>query len=243
MRSLLRDRQLQGLSLCFLVYAVFTMFVHVFLRDAELLNMVWNAFLSLLPLVFAKGLQAAGKGFRGPHAAALGLLWLFFFPNAPYTVTDFIHENWTSLYDTHRSGSAADFLLWVKFIQIGAGMLLSTLCGLLSLYIVHRLVLAQKGKGAAGLLLTAASLLGGYGIYIGRYLRFNSWDVLHPIRLWLGLLGNAGKFAAAFSLLFACYVFFSYGIFYVLYHERGESRADRQKQAPSFRRGRKKENI
>ncbi len=222
MRSLLHDRQLQGLSLCFFVYILFTIFVNRFLRDTELLNMVWNVFLAMLPLVFAKGLQTLKTGFRGPLAALLSLLWLFFFPNAPYTVTDFIHENWTSLYDTNRSGSAADFLLWVKFIQIGAGMLLSTLCGLLSLYIVHRLVLAQKGKRAAGGILAAAFLLGGYGIYIGRYLRFNSWDVLHPIRLWLSLLDNTGKFAAAFSLLFASYVFFTYGVFYIVYHARGK---------------------
>ena len=53
-------------------------------------------------------------------------------------------------------------------------------------------------------------LLCGVGIYLGRFLRFNSWDVLHPVQLARSVLGSASAFSALFVLMMALGIFGMY---------------------------------
>ena len=59
----------------------------------------------------------------------------------------------------------------------------------------------------------AISLLNGYGVYIGRFLRLNSWDILHPVFLIQKLLGNIDRFTIVFSLMIAVFYLVAYWIF------------------------------
>jgi len=85
------------------------------------------------------------------------------------------------------------------------------------MYIIHKVILKDMGKLAAYITVGISCLLSGYAIYIGRFLRFNSWDILHPINLLCILYKNIGWNAFKFSLLFAAYVVVIYFICYIFF--------------------------
>src|SRR5207245_983978 len=94
-------------------------------------------------------------------------LWLLFLPNAPYLLTDFIHlRQWDRM------------ALWFDAVMIGSFGATGLLLGLTSLLIVHAIVTRHLGH-VFGWLFAASSLaLSAFGIYLGRFGRFNSWDTL-----------------------------------------------------------------
>src|SRR3954452_18414503 len=98
---------------------------------------------------------------RAPALAVLGALWLAFFPNAPYIVTDFVHLS--------RDPLAP---LWFDGLTIGAFAATGLLLGLGSLYLVQSAVRRELGW----VVVSAALVLGSVGIYLGRFVRLNSWD-------------------------------------------------------------------
>ena len=61
--------------------------------------------------------------------------------------------------------------------------------------------------------MSGISLLCGYGVYIGRFLRLNTWDVLQPKTLMTTLLTNINKFTILFSFMLAAFYFAAYFIF------------------------------
>jgi uncharacterized membrane protein len=136
--------------------------------------LVWNLFLAGVPALAALAfVRAAEKRSPALVQAAWFALWLMFLPNAPYIVTDFMHLRPRPLvplwYDVAILASCA-----------GTGLLLaySSLADVQS-------VMARKFSQLVGWLLAAAALvLSGFGIYLGRVLRWNSWDaVSSPLQL------------------------------------------------------------
>ena len=132
--------------------------------------LVWNLFLAWLPLGMSYLASSFSKKRRYialtlPIAA---ILWLLFFPNAPYIVTDLFHlrhprENVPIWYDT---------LLINWFAWTGV------LLGVFSLFMMHDIVRRSFGRIIGWLFVLSVGTLCGVGIYIGRFLRWNSWDVL-----------------------------------------------------------------
>jgi len=132
--------------------------------------LVWNLFLAWVPLAFA--VTAYGRSRRGldPVAAALLVLWLLFFPNAPYLLTDFIHL---------EQGPAP---LWYDALMLSAFAWTGLLLGFASLYLVQMILRRAFGAAVGWLGVFGALALGSVGVYIGRFVRLNSWDVLlHPL--------------------------------------------------------------
>ena len=130
----------------------------------------WNLFLAWIPLVFSWALarrHAAGR--EGGRAASwvLGAAWLVFFPNAPYLVTDLVHL---------RARSPIPF--WFDALLMSAFAITGLLLGFLSLRQVHALVARARGCRAGWLFVAGVSGLTGLGIYVGRFHRWNSWDLV-----------------------------------------------------------------
>ena len=135
--------------------------------------LAWNLFLAWIPFVLSLVIYSrarAGASLR--LLVTLGALWLVFFPNAPYLVTDLKHIGPGSvplLYDVLLISAAA----W-------AGLLL----GLTSLFLVHAVVRPLLGAVNAWALVVGVLAVSSFGIYLGRVERWNSWDVvLHPYPL------------------------------------------------------------
>jgi uncharacterized membrane protein len=177
--------------------------------------LVWNLFLALLPLLFA--LLAADVDHSRPRARLrlLGLsgAWLLFFPNAPYIFTDIIHLA-TSLH-SH---------FWVDLSLVLITALTGLVSGFLSLFLMQSLVARSRGPILSWLFVAVIAGLSGFGIYVGRFLRFNSWDVItQPVALAKGIgqwatnpLAHSTTFA--FPILFATFLFVSYLLLYALTH-------------------------
>jgi uncharacterized membrane protein len=124
--------------------------------------LIWNLLLAWVPFVLALLFyDGQRRGTRAPALAALGALWLVFFPNAPYIVTDFVHLT--------RDPLAP---LWFDGLTIASFAATGLLLGLGSLYLVQSAVRRELGWVVVG----AALVLGSVGIYLGRFLRLNSWD-------------------------------------------------------------------
>ena len=130
----------------------------------------WNLFLAWVPLFCALGLWALQRS-RIPGANVLGgitfLCWLLFFPNAPYIVTDFLH-----LTERNRVPLWYDLLLIFSYAWNGL------VVGFTSLWIVQAVIAQRWGQWLSWLIVAGTLAVSGFGIYLGRFLRWNSWDLL-----------------------------------------------------------------
>ena len=134
--------------------------------DAYGMFLVWNLFLAWLPFAFSKMLHAK-KTLPKWVLYAVVFAWLIFFPNAPYIITDFFHLQ-------HRSPVPLWYDLVILFWASWNGLLL----GFISLHNVERFLLTQFGARLVNGTIWLFMILCAFGIYAGRYLRWNSWDVI-----------------------------------------------------------------
>lgn len=199
------------LVLC-LIYAFFSVLVYNLTDKYIHYAMIWNLILAILPLFLSIILKIRLVEKSKILIFVFGTLWLLFFPNAPYMITDFIHISTIRFYTSGQF----NIISWVRLIHIGLGFLLGITVGMISLYNIHQSMLKFKNKMTVNVALVVISLLSGYAIYIGRLLRFNSWDVLRPIVLLKTLIKNINTFSFSCTLLFAFYILFTYFIFYLL---------------------------
>lgn len=215
------SKQIKLLFICFLGYFIMSILTYSITPDLIHLMMIWNLFLAFLPLLFSTLVEKNYIGGKKPAVYVYGVLWLLFFPNSPYMITDFIHISGVEFYIRLNGYSPAAYNMaftpWLKIVHIGIGMLMGILLGMQSMYIIHKVILKDMGKLAAYITVGISCLLSGYAIYIGRFLRFNSWDILHPINLLCILYKNIGWNAFKFSLLFAAYVVVIYFICYIFF--------------------------
>lgn len=141
--------------------------------------LVWNLFLAYLPYLLSSLLTI--KQPRRPVILALSAIWLLFIPNTFYILTDLFH-----LHDSRHSRSPEWFDLALIFSFAWNGLLL----GVLSIRQMEKLLLPAADKLRGNLFLYPIMFLCALGVYAGRYLRFNSWDVLsNPLQLMTDMLG------------------------------------------------------
>ena len=132
-------------------------------------HLLWNLFLAWIPLPIAGAAYVAWRRRAGvPTIAALLLAWLLFFPNAPYLVTELIH------FGELGSRVPAELDLATLMTTAIAGLLV----GFASLYVVQRVIGHLYGRLASQAVVVLALGLASVGVYIGRVLRWNSWDVV-----------------------------------------------------------------
>ena len=132
------------------------------------LFLVWNLVLAAVPLVASTALVALDR--RGASRAArlaLGAIWLLFLPNAPYILTDLVHL-------MERPPVPFWFDLALLLSAAGVGLL----SGYVALADVQRVVARHRGERLAWAGSVGVLFLSAFGIYLGRELRWNSWDVL-----------------------------------------------------------------
>lgn len=139
-------------------------------------NLVYNLALAWVPYSFSLLISWLHQKF--PRRWWLLLpptgLWLLFFPNAPYLVTDFLHL-------APRPGIP----MWYDILMLASFSWTGIFLAIVSLFAMQRLVKAHLGRFLSWAFVALALGLGGLGIYLGRFERWNSWDVLfHPTSIF-----------------------------------------------------------
>ena len=143
--------------------------------------LIWNLFLAFTPLAITSYLMERPyliekKWLFLPILCA----WLLLLPNSPYIITDFMHLK--------RETSVPvwfDVLLLISFSMAGL------LFGLKSMKHIFYILAIRFNYIIVWLALFCVCILSGFGIYVGRYLRYNSWDILHrPLEL-IGEITNS----------------------------------------------------
>jgi uncharacterized membrane protein len=153
-------------------FDVIALFVrNLYEQNNEYNFLLWNLFLAFVPLIIAWITYYMGNKGSILPVAILSFLWLLFYPNAPYMISDLIHVNDNSpviLYET---------LLLFSFAM------LALFYGFYSLKIIHLVFKFRIGTLAANIVIWICIVLSSTGIYLGRVLRLNSWNFFtHPIQ-------------------------------------------------------------
>ena len=138
-------------------------------QDTGYSYLIWNLFLAWLPLLFAVRLIFVLRTKLWSSWEALGwsILWLLFLPNSFYMISDFIH-----IQELQHTDIVADALMFTSFIFTGVVL------GFSSLYLVHLQLKKRYTSQVAAFWVAVTLLASSTAIYIGRDLRWNSWDVL-----------------------------------------------------------------
>jgi uncharacterized membrane protein len=131
--------------------------------------LAFNLFLAWIPLGFALIIEKYLKNnrwlsFRG---LILTLVWLCFLPNSFYILSDYIHLNNFNSFDI-LFDIITFFLIAVNGI----------IAGIISVFLIHQQLNKRLRARQSMLIIMFLFLLSGFGIYLGRYLRLNSWDVI-----------------------------------------------------------------
>jgi uncharacterized membrane protein len=176
--------------------------------------LLWNLLLAWVPFVFAAiayRLASAHRAVLYVLIVAAAVVWLAFFPNAPYILTDFLHL-----------GSMGDIVPgWYDVLMLYWFAWTGLMLGVVSLYLMQEIVTRGLGTAAGWVFVVFAAGLGSFGIYLGRFLRWNSWDIVRrPGPLANELLGRVTDPASqprllGFTLLFALLFLFIYVAVYI----------------------------
>lgn len=126
----------------------------------------WNVLLAFIPWLISSIIIVRGLTKKIP-LAFLVFSWLIFFPNSPYILTDLFHL---------QSRSSAP--IWYDLIVILSFAWTGLVYGFVSLMDIERLFRRRIGARLTNLISVLFLFLGSLGIYLGRYLRWNSWDVV-----------------------------------------------------------------
>ena len=174
-------------------------------------SLIWNLFLAWVPLIFALLVyDGARRGIRRLPLAVLAGLWLLFFPNAPYLVTDLKYVGW---YD--------EAPLWYDVVLLSTGAWAGLALGFTSLYLMHAVARRFWGVLSAWLAVGVVLVLSSFGIFLGRFQRWNSWDVFTdpgPLARQLADgLANPLDYpkALAVTAVFTAFLASTYLVFYV----------------------------
>ncbi|KXP10769.1 DUF1361 domain-containing protein [Tsukamurella pseudospumae] len=124
--------------------------------------LIWNLFLAWIPMLFAVGFSTVRRRWA---LVPLGLGWLAFLPNSPYLVTDLVH-----LGDGEN--------MWRHVLQYGFAAWTGILLGVVSMLLVHRRVQREFGARWGWLVVVLSVGLCAIGVVIGRFQRWNSWDLV-----------------------------------------------------------------
>lgn len=134
--------------------------------------MVWNLFLAWLPLLFVWWLLRTlrRKQWSSWPGILLSVLWLGFLPNSFYMITDYIH-----LADTQGVDLVYDAAMLTSFVVTGLVL------GFMSLYLFHVELKKRLTAALAAKVVAVVLFLSSFAIYLGRDLRWNTWDLfLNP---------------------------------------------------------------
>lgn len=177
----LKERNRLNITILLIVMSVFSLGLSLFrfiLTDSQMfLFLNWNLFLAFIPWIIST-LIIVNNYNNKLHLFLLIIIWLLFFPNSPYILTDLFHL---------RISNAAP--IWYDLVVVLSFAWTGLLFGFLSLMDIEELLNKYFGRKTIILFTISFLFLAAFGIYLGRFLRWNSWDIIsNPFGLFNDIL-------------------------------------------------------
>ena len=146
----------------------FTLFIfRYYISDTKVfLFLNWNLFLAIIPFLvstFISKFQVKSKS----ALVALIVIWILFFPNSPYILTDLFHLRARNIVP-----------IWYDLIVILSYAWTGLIFGFVSLLQIEKLLSKFLNKNFIVFLSILFLFISSFGVYLGRFLRWNSWDIL-----------------------------------------------------------------
>jgi uncharacterized membrane protein len=168
---------------------------------------IWNILLAFIPFVISSLLLSLSKMEKFNKIIFITgiFFWVIFIPNAPYIVTDFIHLG-------EIRAVPLIFDVFLLFSSATVGLIL----GFHSLFHIEQIIKAKYSPRITSIIMSLILLLISFGMYLGRFLRFNSWDIFVN---HISLIKNIWKIFSAltshievylYTLLFFFFLILSY---------------------------------
>jgi uncharacterized membrane protein len=195
--------QLSALSFALLTYRILKSgsLVYIFLA--------WNLFLAWIPyLLSAYAIKQKSSSRFILKEFALCISWLLFLPNAPYLLTDFVHLH-----------ERAHLPFWYDLLVLLSFSLTGLLLFMFSFYVFSVKIISVFRIKYQKMITYSLFVLCGYGLYLGRCLRYNSWDVIsNPFGLIASMFRSVTdphwfKETVGMSILFGLFLYFGYKVF------------------------------
>lgn len=154
---------------CFLLLAIRIIITHKLFYSF----LSWNLFLASIPYITTIYLSNKSKLKKIELFVGFGF-WIAFLPNAPYIITDFVHLKLSPYPIIYL-----DILMVFLFAANGFVFFY------LSLFEMIELIKPYLNKKIKPLITLLLLFLSSFGVYLGRFLRYNSWELLsNPILLF-----------------------------------------------------------
>jgi len=186
-----------------------------FTQSITYMFLIWNLFLAGIPYIISQLARRSGrlKKFTFLLLSVL-FFWLLFLPNAPYIITDLIHLN-------HINSNLIWFDALLLFLFAANGLLL----GILSMVDIFTILKEKWNTIAASFSMILISFLTGFGIYLGRYLRWNSWELFtQPNNLFQDIITSLQNTkAVAVTVSMACLLLLLFSSYLHLLHKKPAS--------------------
>ncbi|MDI1317356.1 DUF1361 domain-containing protein [Flavobacterium sp.] len=178
-------------------------------HDIYLLFLLWNLILAYLPYMLSSKIKSTMPGTFTFYFFLFG--WLLFIPNSFYLITDFVH--------LHHSNSLQflfDAVILTCFTVAGF------YAGIASLLQIHTLGEMKFSRKKCSYLIIILCYLISFGIYLGRILRFNSWDILsNPVNLLDNIFKSLLRFEAyVFTIVMGTLILLIYGFIYGILNKK-----------------------
>ncbi len=176
--------------------------------------LIWNLFLAWIPLGAAYVAWALSLGRKWLYIVTpfIAFIWLIFLPNAPYIITDF----------KHLADPRLDVPIWFDVMMLMWFSWTGLLLGVVSLYLMQDIVHREFGRWAGWIMVLTVSILSSVGVYIGRFIRWNSWDILTDptgiVREFIIGAQDPSLRSIGFIVIFAGFFLFVYVTLYAFGH-------------------------
>lgn len=131
--------------------------------------LIWNLFLAWIPFIISYFTYTLTLNRRWVYIfiPVAAFLWLIFFPNAPYILTDF----------QHLAKVTGDLPVWYDVMMLIWFAFTGVLLGMVSLFLMQEIVRREFGRWMGWGFVALVTALSSAGVYVGRFLRWNSWDI------------------------------------------------------------------
>ena len=180
--------------------------------------LVWNLFLAWIPFIISYFTYTVTVSRKWIYVVIpiAAFFWFIFFPNAPYTLTDF----------QHLARGSGNLPIWYDVLMLIWFAFTGLLLGMVSLFLMQEVIRSEFGRLAGWAFVAVVALLSSAGVYMGRFLQWNSWDLLrNPAGIALTSfkrVQDPSLQSIGFIGLFAAFFLFLYITLYTFGHLLGE---------------------